>query len=347
MIKPLDDIITNEFIPALFGSNVSANERELFAMPIKDGGLGIKIWHKHANISYETSKGFTAPLQDQILNQKYDLPDQSKVKSAKDKSISAMKLFISQDNENIFNRQTLASKRNLTQLSKLGSSSWLSALPLEDQGFNLNKSEFQDAVNLRYDKTLKRLPAKCPCGSQFTITHAMNCHRGGFINSRHDAIRNFEGRMLKQVCSDVEIEPMLQPIVNTVFHRSANISNEARLDLRAKSFWRQGQNAFFDVRITNADCNSQQDKDISSILKKHEQEKKRAYNSRIMEIDQGTFTPLIYTVKGATGSECQIFHKNMAEKISIKSNERYEDVSRFIRVKLSSLVLKAALQCIR
>ena len=28
-----------------------------------------------------------------------------------------------------------------------GSSSWLSVLPLKDQGFNLNKGEFRDALN--------------------------------------------------------------------------------------------------------------------------------------------------------------------------------------------------------
>ena len=61
-----------------------------------------------------------------------------------------------------------------------------------------------------------------------------------------------------------------------------------------------------------------------------------------MEIEQGTFTPLIYTVKGATGSECQVFHKALAEKISNKTSERYEDITRFIRVKLSFLVFKGS-----
>ena len=175
----------------------------------------------------------------------------------------------------------------------------------------------------------------------------MNCHRGGFINARHDTIRNFEGKLLKQVCSDVEIEPTLQPVNDMIFHRSANSSNEARVDVRAKGFWRQGQNAFLDVRITNADCASQIDKEITSILKKHEKEKKRQYNARIMEIEHGTFTPIVLTVKGATGPECQIFHKALAEKIANKTGEKYQDITRLIRVKLSFLVLKAALQCIR
>ena len=175
----------------------------------------------------------------------------------------------------------------------------------------------------------------------------MNCHRGGFINARHDNVRNFEGNLLKQICNDVQLEPPLQPTNGFTFHRSANTSDDSRVDVRAKGFWRQGQNAFFDVRITNADCNSQRDKDIKSVLKKHEKEKKRQYNARIMEIEHATFTPLVYTIKGAMGQECEIFHKTLAEKLSVKSGDRYEDITRLIRVKLSFIVLKSALLCIR
>ena len=32
-----------------------------------------------------------------------------------------------------------------------GASNWLSALPLKEAGFNLNKLEFRDAIALRYD----------------------------------------------------------------------------------------------------------------------------------------------------------------------------------------------------
>ena len=55
------------------------------------------------------------------------------------------------------------------------------------------------------------LPSKCPCRSAFTVMHAMNCHRGGLINCRHGKLRNFEANLVKQVCRDVQIEPMLQP----------------------------------------------------------------------------------------------------------------------------------------
>ena len=347
VLEPLDKIIANDFIPSLFGTSISPNERELLALPIKDGGMGLRIWKNEADDSFTTSKHVTKPLQSQILKQMVKLPAHEDVASAKTRAMTAM---INKRNNNTtatIEKQTSRMKRNMDQLSGPGASSWLSAVPLKEQGFVLNKSEFQDAISLRYDKTLKNLPSKCVCEKPFTITHAMNCQRGGFVINRHDKIRNFEANLLNQVCTDVQIEPLLQPTNGHSFSRSANTQRDARLDVRAKGFWRESQNAFFDVRITNADCDSQVNTDISSVLKKHEQEKKRQYNARVMEVEHGTFTPLVFSIKGVMGQECQIFHKALAERLAEKTGERYNDVTRLIRVKLSFLVQKIALQCVR
>ena len=103
----------------------------------------------------------------------------------------------------------------------------------------------------------------------------------------------------------------------------------------------------FDVRGTNPDNKSQQDSSIKAILKKHESEKKRQYNRRVMEVEHGSFTPLIFTTTGVMSHECSIFHKSLAEKISTKRGERYEEVMRYLRVKFSFLALKATLLCLR
>ena len=126
-----------------------------------------------------------------------------------------------------------------------------------------------------------------------------------------------------------------------------NTTDEARLDIRARGFWRSGQNAYFDVRVTNPDCKSQSNSAIKSVMKKHEAEKKRNYNRRVMEVEHGTFTPLIFTTTGVMGHECQIFHKALAERISSKKGEKYDDVMRYIRAKTSFLTIKATLLCIR
>ena len=47
------------------------------------------------------------------------------------------------------------------------------------------------------------------------------------------------------------------------------------------------------------------------------------------------------------GKECEIFHKRLADKIEGKTGERYEKVITYIRCKVSFLVLRAALMCLR
>jgi hypothetical protein len=173
----------------------------------------------------------------------------------------------------------------------------------------------------------------------------MNCKRGGFINARHDTIRDFEASLLSQVCTDVELEPHLQPVTTEILSgRSANTSADARLDIRARGFWRRGQNAFVDVRVTNPDCASQINSSIPSILRKHEEEKKREYNERVMQIEQGTFTPLVFTTTGSMGPECLQFRKSLAENHSNKSGERYSDVMSFNRCKLSFMCVRSSLE---
>ena len=61
----------------------------------------------------------------------------------------------------------------IEQTTDKGASSWLNALPLENQDFNLNKAEFIDALRLRYDIPLENLPSTCACGERFDVNHAL------------------------------------------------------------------------------------------------------------------------------------------------------------------------------
>ena len=93
-----------------------------------------------------------------------------------------------------------------------GASGWLNAVPLQNEGFALNKKEFRDALALRYDKYIPDLASNCPCRVPFNTNHAMDCKKGGFIHAQHDNLRNLEAALLLKVCKDVAIEPILQTI---------------------------------------------------------------------------------------------------------------------------------------
>ena len=78
---------------------------------------------------------------------------------------------------------------------------------------------------------------------------------GGFVTIRHNNLRDFEANLSRKVHNDVELEPALQPLDGE--HVKGISGDEARPDVRARGVWRPGQNAFFDIRVTNPNAQSQ------------------------------------------------------------------------------------------
>ena len=60
---------------------------------------------------------------------------------------------------------------SVNQSRDKGASSWLSAVPLADQGLVLNKEEFRDSLRLRYHVPLSDLPSMCVCGEKYSVLH--------------------------------------------------------------------------------------------------------------------------------------------------------------------------------
>ena len=64
--------------------------------------------------------------------------------------------------------------------------------------------------------------------------------------------------------------------------------------------------AFFDVRVCHPNADSYRDLSPKEIDRQHENEKKRQYARRVMVMEQGTFTPLVFTTTGVMAEECKI-----------------------------------------
>ena len=45
--------------------------------------------------------------------------------------------------------------------------------------------------------------------------------------------------------------------------------------------------------------------DLNQIYRQHETEKKRQYASRVLEVEQATFTPLVFSTTGGMAAECK------------------------------------------
>ena len=204
-------------------------------------------------------------------------------------------------------------KRAVELATEKGSSNWLTVIPLKELDYNLNKKEFRDAIKLRYDWEITDTPMLCACGVQFSVDHAMVCQRGGFIIQRHNELRDLEAEMLRMVCNDVEVEPVLQEVTGETLNHGANKAPDARLDIHARGFWERQRSAFFDVRVCHPNADSYKDLTPKQIYKKHKNEKKRQYAERVMEIEQGKFTPLVFTTTGGMVDECVRYHSRLVE----------------------------------
>ena len=140
------------------------------------------------------------------------------------------------------------------------------------------------------------------CGSRFDVNHAFSCGRGGFVIMRHNEVKDLMTSMLGELCNNVEIEPMLQPLTGEQMRlRTAITGDEARLDVKASGFWRRNQVAFFDINVTHINTASYSNSTTEQTIKKQKNRKKRSYNQREMEVEGGLFTPLHFWHKWKYG----------------------------------------------
>ena len=63
-----------------------------------------------------------------------------------------------------------------------GASTYLSTLPLKEEGHNLSKQEFWDLVKMRYEWPLSRFPNMCSWGAKHDHQHSLSCKKGGFFH---------------------------------------------------------------------------------------------------------------------------------------------------------------------
>ena len=111
----------------------------------------------------------------------------------------------------------------------------------------------------------------------------MSCQEGrGFVSIRHSDLRDLTANMLSEVCKDIEIEPKLTTLTGKELDsRNVNAKNEVRLEIRARGIWERGNQAFFDLGLLTSIPH------LKSLQESHvmkEQEKKRAYNERVLQI---------------------------------------------------------------
>ncbi len=175
---------------------------------------------------------------------------------------------------------------------------------MAEYGFLLNKQEFHDAVLLRYNFKIKGVASVCVCGQQNSVNHALICKLGGYVSLRHNNLRDTTAELLQShgICKDVQIEPSLLPVSGEILTTGTITSEDAKLDVSARNIWSPLAKAFVDIRVFHPQAPTNSARNIPAMYRAHEMEKKRKYNSRVINVEKATFTPLVFSTSGGMGT---------------------------------------------
>ena len=137
----------------------------------------------------------TQPLIKLILEQKFQYSEDVESEQIQRKS-SLKRNRREQSKDEMLSMSLSDNLKSVEIAAEKCSSTWLTALPIENQSFEMHKGKFQDALCLRYGWLPHCLPGKCECGSSFSIDHALNCPKGAFPTLRHNEIGDLTGNPL-------------------------------------------------------------------------------------------------------------------------------------------------------
>ena len=153
--------------------------------------------------------------------------------------------------------------------------------------------------------------------------------------------------LVREKPNDVEVEPLLEPHTGEKLNKSSISTDNARVYIAARNVWIKGQRAYFDVRVFNPLARTYRDLSLSKVYERSEKEKKRSYNERILQIQHGSFTPLIFSTLGGMGRECSTFYSKLAEMVAEKKGTNKNETTTWLRTGLSFAILRATNICIR
>ena len=165
---------------------------------------------------------------------------------------------------------------------------------------------------------------------------------------RHNEVRDITATLLTELCHGVTTEPSLQPLSGeSMSHRSAITEDGAQLDVTMYGFGGgKFEKAFVDVRVINSSTQSNHGS-LSTVCRKHEQEKRSKYDQRVRDVEHATFTPLVLSTNGGLGHSATTFYRRLASMIAEKRDMPYSNALNWIRCRLSFALLRASFMSIR
>ena len=161
----LRNALRSEFWPSLFGGHVSEAEADLFSLPTRLGGMGIRDPTVTSELCFDASVGGSGSIVDHLMGKEmFSVADHGDVfmracntRRLKQKEVDMINLdrtlSLFDDGKVRAIRRSIDGK----------SSNWLNVVPVLRYGFVLAEREFRDAIALRYKRPLVEMRSHCDC----------------------------------------------------------------------------------------------------------------------------------------------------------------------------------------
>ena len=212
LFDKLDDAITSQLLPALFGQDNTSTERLLYSLPTHMGSLNLKIPTQTADITYFTSRNASKHLIDSILKKiDFSISDHDSQVLVTKNDFHRQQLEADSNNFSALFDQLDPFKQCSLLRAQNSLSAWLNTIPVQKDNFDLSAIEFHDTFCFRYKEPLQNLPLSYNgCGRLFTTSHALDCRKGSLVVQRHIEICDTIYDLTSLVFNLVTREPIIQ-----------------------------------------------------------------------------------------------------------------------------------------
>jgi hypothetical protein len=342
----VEEAIFKDFLPKTLGRpSITPLERELFALPAREGGLGIPDpSSKDAEGAFETSRAASAHLVDALQKDtEFDLGTHcSTRKEAAAAHREAKKRIHTATAETLLGRLAPRQVRAVQRIRDHRLSCLLTYTPSLMNHTVLDHFTFRDHLAIRYGTTPVHAQSRCDgCADRpaFDLDHALNCKKGGMVIWRHNEVRDVFGDFAQQAWNNAEKEPIIEE------ERDGRIA--LRADLLVFGVWARQMAALFDIRVTHTDAASYQNTTPQQVMRRQAEQKVQEYGPAVARRGNSHFTPLVMGTAGEMDEDTVKFVNAIATQLASKWGKRFGEVKGWINLRLQIALARACSMCIR
>lgn len=137
------------------------------------------------------------------------------------------------------------------------------------------------------------LPSHCSCGETFSVSHALGCSKGGLPSTHHNQIKDLTAQFLTEACPSMHGKRANSPSIDRRGILSQNCQYAKWCQARHQDPRLLGsqKSAFFDIWVFNCHAPSKFKMMMVACYRRHELQKWWMYERRMLDVEQGSFTP--------------------------------------------------------